>query len=600
MPHCLFAVLILFSAALGAALPAPLARAQEAGDQDLYATDEPASLDRLKSGRAGPGEGMVVAAHPLAVEAGIRVLKDGGSAVDAAVAVQAVLSLVEPQSSGLGGGLLALVWSAETGKLQAYDGRETAPAAARPDRFLGEDGKPVGYLKAWLGGHSSGVPGAVAALDLMHGDHGELAWSDLFKDAERLARDGFPVSPRLRQSITRFPPTKQMRDTRAYFFDAEGEAWPVGHALKNPAYADTVRRIAEGGAKAFYTGPIAKAVAEAVSTSPVNPALMTEADIAAYRPFRRDPVCMPYRQWSVCGMPPPTSGGLVIAQALGILEQFDLASMEPMGAEALHLMLEAERLAYADRDLYVADPDFVLVPVEGMTDPAYLKARAALINPDTSLGVAKAGNPWPHNLPRAPDTSPKMPGTSHFSIVDAEGTVVSVTTTVEFIFGNHIMAAGFFMNNQLTDFSFEPVKDGRVVANSVQPGKRPRSTMAPTIVFERTPEGLGKPVFAIGSPGGSRIPGYVLLTLIGVLDWGMDVQAAIDLPRILTRNGPVEIEAVDGAPLAAVAEALKAKGHDVRDPRPMGSGLHGIRVSADGLEGAADRRREGITLTTGQ
>ncbi len=599
MPHRFCTFLAFLAMVFTLVGPQGQAVAQSAGDQDLFATDDAEALAKLKTARAAPGEGMVTAAHPLAVEAGIKVLKAGGSAVDAAVAVQATLSLVEPQSSGLGGGLFALVWSAKDGTLQAYDGREIAPASARPDLFLGEDGKPLGYVQRWLGGHSVGVPGAVAVLDLMHGDHGTLAWSELFKDAERLASEGFPISPRLFQSMTRFPVPKRMPDTRAYFFDKDGEPRPAGSLLKNPAYAQTLRLIAEGGAEAFYRGPIAKAVADAVTNSPVSPAVMTEADLARYKPYRREPLCVPYRKWSVCGMPPPTSGGLVIAQSLAMLERFDLASMEPMGAEALHVLLEAERFAYADRDLYVADPDFIHVPVKGMTDPAYLKARAAQIDPGQSVGKAPAGDPWPHNLPRAPDTTPKLPGTSHFTIVDQAGTVVSITTTVEFLFGSNVMAGGFFLNNQLTDFSAAPIKDGRVVANSVQPGKRPRSSMSPTIVFERTATGLGKPVFAIGSPGGSRIPGYVLLTLVGVLDWGMDVQDAIDLPRFLTRNGDVEVEAIeDVESLAPVIAALKAKGHEIGEPRTMGSGLHGIKITGRGLEGGADRRREGITLTT--
>lgn len=569
--------------------------AQAQDDQDTVAEGRVSTAEPIKSARAPRGEGMVTAAHPLAVEAGLKILREGGSAVDAAVAVQAVLGLVEPQSSGLGGGLVALVWSAKDRTLQAYDGRETAPASAGPDLFLGPDGKPVSFRDAVLGGKSVGVPGAVAALGLMHEDHGSLPWKALFGDAERLARDGFPVGKRLNFLFTVFDAAKNMPATRAYFFDDEGEPWPVGHLLKNPAYAKTVRTLARGGPEVFYSGAIADAISDAVSKAPRNPAALTVDDIAGYQAKYRDPICVPYREWSVCGMPPPTSGGLVITQALGMLERFDLAGFEPGDPEALHLILEATKLAYADRDLYVADSDFILVPIKGMLAPAYLKERSALIDPKKTVGTATAGDPWPLNAEtRAADVSPEQPGTSHFSVVDAQGNVVAVTTTIEFLFGSHLMANGFLLNNQLTDFSYEPIRDGRVVANSVQPGKRPRSSMAPTIVFDKA----GDPLFAIGSPGGTRIPGYVLLTLVGVLDWNMSVQDAIALPRILTRNGPVDLEEGAEDVYDGLVPALEAKGHEVRTGRRMTSGLHGIKITKDGLEGGADPRREGVARAT--
>ncbi len=536
-------------------------------------------------------KGMVAAADPRAVDAGLAVLARGGNAVDAAMAVQAVLGLVEPQSSGLGGGAFALVWMAEEGRLYAYDGRETAPASATPEQFLDADGKPLSYRDAVFGGKSVGVPGLVAMMDLLHRDHGALDWSTLYDDAIALGDNGFAISDRLAMMITLFPPTKEMPATNAYFFDENDEPYPAGHVIVNTAYADTLRTIASEGAAGFYTGPIAEAIADAVTNAPRNAMPMTLEDIAGYEAKRRDPICVEYRVWSVCGMSPPTSGGIAVGQILGMLEPFDVGALDPSGPEFIHLMGEAARLAYADRAMYVGDSDFVDVPVAGLLNKEYLAARSALIDPAAPLDEAKAGDPWAYmaeaDQARAPDVSPEYAGTSHFSIVDGDGNVVSMTTTIESLFGSHLMAAGFFLNNELTDFSFEPRRDGALVANAVMAGKRPRSSMSPTIVFDAD----GAPYFAIGSPGGSRIPLYVTKALIGVLDQGLSVQDAVALPNHADRNrGSLELER-DTA-LDAVVPALEAKGHEIRRSR-MTSGLNGIRITPEGLEGGADPRREG-------
>jgi len=529
---------------------------------------------------------MLAAANPLAVEAGAKVLAKGGSAVDAAIAVQAVLGLVEPQSSGIGGGAFALYWDRDSGTLYAYDGRETAPRAARPDLFLKEDGTPMGFFEAVPGGKSVGVPGVIAMLGLMHERHGRLPWAELFTDAVALAEDGFKISPRLARIIPLLPYTKQMPDTRAYFFDENGDPYPAGHVLKNPDYARTLRALAEGGAEAFYQGAIAEGIVQAVATAPVNAQAMTLEDIALYEPKTRDPLCAPYRDYTVCGMGPPTSGGVAVLQVLSFLARFDMAALEPTSAEAAHLIAEAFRLAFADRNLYLADTDYIDVPVAGLLDAAYLRARGALIDPAKSMGPAKPGNPRTGDPHLAPDTSPEGPGTSHFSIVDADGNALSVTTTVEFIFGSHLMTGGFFLNNQLTDFSFEPSKDGHPVANAVQPGKRPRSSMSPTIVFDKD----GKPVLLVGSPGGSRIPGYTVRAILGVLDWGLSPQDAAALPHIINRNGTTDLE--EGTDAAALKTALEALGHQIT-VRELTSGIHAIRIGPEGLQGGADPRREG-------
>ena len=534
---------------------------------------------------------MVAAANPHAVRAGYAVLKRGGTAMDAAVAVQMVLNLVEPQSSGIGGGAFLLYWDAATKVLHTIDGRETAPAAATPRRFLRDDGKPMPFFEAVVGGQSVGVPGTLRLLEAGHERFGKRPWAALFDPAIALAEEGFPVSPRLAKSIARAQKRGLDRfpAARAYFFGADGAPLPEGHRLKNPAFADTLREIAERGAGAFYTGPIAGDIAAAVAeTARVQNTVMLE-DLAGYRAKDRPPVCVAYRTYEVCGMGPPTSGGLTVGQILGMLAQYDLKAIG-WGAEFAHLFAEASKRAYADRARYMADSDFVDVPVEGLVDPDYLKERARQIDADRSTGKADAGDP-----PRkrasdwAPSADTDRAGTSHFVIRDGYRNALSMTTTIESGFGSRVMVRGFLLNNELTDFSRRPEKDGKPVANRVEGGKRPRSSMAPTIVFKG-----GEPYLLIGSPGGSRIINYVAQALVTILDWGMDPQDALELGHVAHRNGKtLDLEA--GTTAAAFQAELEAKGHPVA-MRDMNSGLHAILIEDGTLTGAADPRREGVAL----
>lgn len=538
---------------------------------------------------------MVAAANPYATEAGAAMLRRGGSAVDAAIAVQAVLSLVEPESSGLAGGAFMLHYDGENETLDAYDGRETAPMGATPALFLGEDGAPLPFLEAMIGGSSVGTPGAVKMLWLAHQEHGKLPWSDLFEPAIKLAENGFAVPPKLAEAIARDPVLMNMPVAQDYFYrmDAEGNRVPVaeGDVLKNPAYAETLKTIAAEGWKGLYEGPVAREIVTTVQNAPMRPGTLALSDLAAYEAQKREPICMPYRDARVCSMPPPTSGGLTALQILGILGNYDLEGMGPMTLTAVHFIAEAEKLAYADRDKFIGDPDFVDVPVEEMLDPAYLRSRADEIDASYSMGKAAPGRVaderamnWGMNQPV------DLPSTSHFSILDSNGNVVSMTTSVEGPFGSHLMAGGMMLNNQLTDFSFAPEADGKPVANAVAPGKRPRSSMTPVIVFDEDGEFRA----AVGSPGGSRIIGYVTQTLIALIDWDMDMAGAVGLPRFLDRNGALEIEA--GTPLEQMKPQLEELGHTV-EVRQLMSGLHGILVLPDGLDGAADPRRDGNVVT---
>jgi gamma-glutamyltranspeptidase/glutathione hydrolase len=532
-------------------------------------------------------EFMVVAAHPLAAEAGRAVLEKGGHAVDAAVAVQFVPNLVEPQSSGIGGGAFALVWSAEDGALTTLDGRETAPAAAGPDDFLKPDGTPMGFWEAVIGGRSVGVPGTLALLAEMHARWGRLPWAELVTPAIRLAREGFEVSPRLAESIAKARDLDRFAPTRALFSEPDGTPKRAGTRFRNPEFADTLESIAAEGPEPFDRGELARRIVETVRNAPVNPGVMTGEDLAAYRVVERDPVCVGYRVWTVCGMGPPSSGGLAVGQILGILDHVDLAALGHT-ANGVHAFLEASKLAYADRDLYVADPDFVSVPADGMLDPVYLTVRAQLLRLDRAMEKAEPGNP-PRSPRFAPDGSAEAPGTSHFSIVDADGDIVSMTTTIETGFGSRLSVGGFLLDNELTDFSFVPDKDGLPVANRVEGGKRPRSSMAPTIVFG--PDGA--PVLVTGSPGGSRIIGYVANSIVAVLDWGMDVQQAVAMGHFVNRNGPTDPE--EGTEAEAFAPVLEARGHEVNVREPE-SGLHAIHFRDGRIEGGADPRREGVAL----
>ncbi len=545
----------------------------------------------LAFGEGSPKPYMVAAANPYASDAGAAILAQGGSAVDAAIAVQAVLTLVEPESSGLAGGAFMMHWSPSDKKLDAYDGRETAPAGATPDMFLGADQKPLGIIPAILSGRSVGAPGVVAMLALAHKEHGKLPWAKLFEPAIKLAEDGFIVSPKLAAAIARDPALATMPTVQDYFFtrDAEGKRIPLaaGAVLKNFPLAETMRAIAAEGPDGFYKGAVAKAIVDAVNHAPSMPGSLSLADLATYQAKHRDPLCRPYREYKVCAMPPPTSGGIATLQILGILENFDMGQIEPMSLVAVHFIAEAEKLAYADRGKFLGDPDFVNVPVDALLDATYLRKRAALIDPSYSMKVAKPGDLGDKRADaQGTNVSVAYPSTSHFAIVDSTGDVVSMTTSVEAPFGSHLMAAGMILNNQLTDFSFLPVDDGKPVANAVAPGKRPMSAMDPVIVFSKD----GDFFAALGSPGGSRIIGYVTQSLIAVLDWRMTMQQAFDLPRFLDRNGPLEIE--QDTALEKLAPQLKQLGHDIK-PEKMNSGLHGIRVTAKGLDGGADPRREG-------
>jgi gamma-glutamyltranspeptidase/glutathione hydrolase len=531
----------------------------------------------------------IAAANPYAAAAGREVLRSGGSAVDAAIAAQMVLTLVEPQSSGIGGGAFLLHFRAADGRLDAYDGRETAPAEAHGGMFLDASGVPRAFPEVVAGGLSVGVPGLLRVLELAHRDHGRLRWSKLFEPAIRVAEEGFEVSPRLHALIGRVRDIALMPETRAYFFTPEGAPAPVGARLRNPALAATLRTIAAGGADAFHRGPLAQTIVAAARDAARNPGLVNEADIANYRAIRREAMCGAYRVWRICVMPPPSSGGVATLQILGMLERFDLAAMAPASALAIHLLAEASKLAYADRAAYLADPGFVTVPAEGLVDPAYLRARSGLISATRTMALAAPGVPPRAPRALAPDESLADTGTSHISVIDGDGNALAFTTSIESAFGARLMVGGFLLNNHMTDFSFRPEIDGRPVANRVEPGKRPRSTMAPTLVFDRD----GRLVIALGSPGGSRIVPYVVKALTGVLDWGLEMQAAIDLPNHVNRNGATELE--QGTEVAAAADTLAALGHKV-EVASLDSGLHGLRVTVRGIEGGADRRREGVVL----
>lgn len=531
---------------------------------------------------------MVAAANPLAVDAGYAMLRQGGSAVDAAIAVQLVLGLVEPQSSGLGGGAFMLVHDATRNKLIAYDGRETAPAAARPDRFLDGEGRPLAYFDAIVGGKSVGVPGVVALLAETHRRHGKLPWAKLFVPAIELAENGFQVSPRLYVLLA----SERLDQPRAReaFFDFLGNPYATGRLLKSPAYATTLRRIAAGGAAPFYQGEIARDIVATVNAAEKNPGDMTLADLAAYRVKVREPVCAAYRAFRVCGMPLPSSGGLAVLQILGILEPYDLGAMGPTTLWSAHFISEAGRLAFADRSVYMADPDFYTPPT-GLIDPAYLAERSRLIRTDRSMGHAEPGDPPDRSASRkvafGADTALDLPSTTHLSIVDADGNAVAMTSTIEYGFGSRLMTeGGFLLNNQLTDFSFAPTSNGKPVANRVEGGKRPRSSMAPTIVYDRS----GRIFMVTGSPGASSIINYVAKALVAVLDWGLDPQAAVALPNLGSRNGPTELERETSA--ALLEPKLRALGHETRVTEQP-SGLNTIVRTRHGWIGGSDPRREG-------
>ena len=554
-----------------------------------HADVAPASAPAAAPAAATPApRAMVAAANPLAAAAGLKVLRAGGSAIDAAVAVQAVLGLVEPQSSGLGGGAFMVYYDARTHRVTAYDGRETAPAGATPDLFLQADGKPMPFLQAILSGHSAGVPGAVAMLYLAHREHGARPWRSLFADATALAQNGFVVSPRLAGMIVSRAPQASAPDAVRYFSRPDGTRLVAGDVLKNPAYAATLRRLAAEGPNALLRGQVAADIVRRLHEDPL-PSSMTLADLAGYRPHESEALCRPYRVLIVCSAQAP-SGGPAVLEGLGLLERTDIATRGPGDAQAWLQLALAQQLMYADRDAFEGDPAFVSFPLEGLLAPDYLTDRARLIGDHAFAAPPAHGHPA-GAPPVGGDASAEPGGTSHFVVVDAKGNVVSMTTTVESIFGDGRMVDGFFLNNQLTDFSFIP-KDaaGVPMANAPAPGKRPRSSMAPVIVLDQN----HRFVAALGSPGGNAIPAFVLKSLVGVLDWRLSMQDAFALPNLVARGPNVSSEADRYQP--GVVDALAAKGLTMRPAGGEGSGLHGVIVRPGGYEGGADPRREGVAL----
>ncbi|HEX4326045.1 MAG TPA: gamma-glutamyltransferase [Burkholderiales bacterium] len=575
---------------LGLAL-ALLGSACGAAPVDLHEVAPEAATGKTDKVAVHASRYMAVTANPYSTRAAQEILAAGGSAMDAAIAAELVLNLVEPQSSGLGGGTFIIHYDAASRHVATFDGRETAPAAAKAERFLKADGKPMNFLDAVQSGMAVGTPGLLRALELAHKKHGRLPWGRLFAPAISLAQQGFVVSPRLNKLLEGDPVLRRNTAARAYFYAADGHARAVGSVLKNPQFAELLKRIAARGPQVFYRGAVAHDIAAAVAAQ-ASPGDLSEADLAAYQAREREAVCGKYRVYTICGMPPPGSGTTTILAILGMLERFDLKALKPNSVEAVHLFSEAGSLAYADRDRYVADPDFVPVPVAGLIDPAYLRRRGALIDPARSMGHAQAGLPPGASTAYAGDSLSELHGTSHLSIVDAQGNAVAMTSTIESQFGARILVHGFLLNNEMTDFSWIPQEGGRPVANRIEPGKRPRSSMAPTFVFGAD----GKLLLLMGAPGGNAIPNFVAKALIGVLDWGLDVQQAVALPNMGSRNRGVDLER--GTILDGEADALRAMGHQVNF-FDFPSGLHGIMVTPQGLIGGSDPRREGEALGEG-
>ncbi|MCC6829166.1 MAG: gamma-glutamyltransferase family protein [Novosphingobium sp.] len=588
--------------ALVAPLLAPLflagcATAPQVGPQVGSSTAGPSTVG---SSKVGPvyAKGMVSAADPRAAEAGADMLRAGGSATDAAMATLLALTVVEPQSSGIGGGGFLVVDDGQ-GALETIDGRETAPAAATPLWFQ-PDGRTLTVPEAIPGGLSVGVPGNVRLMAAAHGRHGKLAWKDLFAPAIRLARDGFAVTPRLYQALARAKGTAALTDAgRALYYGRDGDQpLPVGTVIRNPALAAFLERLAAEGPEAFYAGTNAAQIAQAVSTAPRNPAPMTVADIAAYRAKPRPPVCATYRAWRVCGMGPPSSGATTVLGALGLLERFDLAALGQDSPTAWHLIAEAERLAYADRERYLADSDFVSVPVAGLVARGYLAERSRLIDPARTIDRALPGTPpGAPPLAQADTVTPDIPSTSHFVAIDRTGQAVSLTSTVESAFGSGLMVNGYYLNNELTDFSLVPECDGKPIANRVEGGKRPRSSMSPTLVY--APDGRLR--LAVGAAGGATIPAQVLRAVIGVIDWRLTAQQALGLPVLFAPGGQA-VFVEQGSALEAMIPALRALGHAEVSARDMPLKANAIEVVPGAartgtLAGAADPRSEGRAVS---
>ncbi|MEQ3639935.1 MAG: gamma-glutamyltransferase [Alteromonas sp.] len=533
-------------------------------------------------------EYMVVAANPYASWAGKNVIEKGGSAIDAAIAIQSMLTLVEPQSSGIGGGAFILYWDNKNKVLHTFDGRESAPKAVNSHWFI-KSNKPMRWIDAVVGGKSVGVPGAVKALELAHAEFGTLPWNTLFDDAINTAKNGFKVSPRLAKlvALDYHPGLKKFPSSSTYFFPA-GMPLKEGTTKKNRKLAKTLKGIADNGSDYLLKGELAQEIVDAVNSAEINPGSMSLEDLETYEAIKRNAVCGNYHEKRICGMPPPSSGGVNVFQILKMLEDKNIGAYSPDSAEFAHLYTQASALSYADREKYIADSDFTNLPFAAMINTAYLQRRAQGINVDEKWHRARAGNPYA-GTEIAMGTSMELPNTSHVSIVDKEGNAVSMTTSIEFMFGSGIMVGGFLLNNQLTDFSFSPTKNRFPVPNRVEPGKRPRSAMSPTMVFDEE----GELEVVVGSPGGSRIVSYVAQTLIGMIDYGLNIQEAINLPKITNRNDYTALE--KGTPIAELEKPLKALGHNVK-VIDLNSGLHGIQFKSGKLIGGADPRREGIAV----
>ncbi len=532
---------------------------------------------------------VVASANPVASQVGADILAAGGSAADAAIAIQLALTLVEPQSSGLGGGSFALYWVEARKKLTSYDARETAPGGATPEMFLDGEGKPIPFVDGVLGGRAVGVPGTPRMIEALHKKHGRLPWARLFDPVIRLAEQGFAMSPRL---VTLLGQEKALRNdpvAAAYFYQPDGQPKPVGTTLRNPELAATLRTLQKQGAGAFYRGAIAQDILARVAQPP-RPSSMTAEDLAGYRVKERPVVCGPYRQFEVCGMGPPSSGGVAVVQMLGLLERFDMKASGANTLASVHLFTQAHRLAFADRNRYLADPDFVPQPVAGLIDRGYLQQRSVLIDPNRDMGTAQPGEPPRKTAALANDASPELPSTSHLIVVDRWGDAITMTTTIEDGFGARRMVRGFLLNNEMTDFSFLPAQGGQPIANRVEAGKRPRSSMSPTMVFAPG----HKLSMLVGSPGGSQIIGYAAQTVISLIDWQLDPQAAVAAGHYGNPNGPTQLER--GTEAEKLADGLKAMGHqDVRIVE-MTSGLSAVVRSGPVWQAGVDPRREGRAI----
>lgn len=592
LPMCLFLSSVIPLSTIANTATANITSPSAVGvKQAKHQVREPEGSTGLSVKKAVYGkEYMVVAANPYASKAGFAMLEKGGSAVDAAIAVEMVLSLVEPQSSGIGGGTFMLHWDNNKKRMTTYDGREKAPQAATSELFIGENGQPLRWIDAVVGGKSVGVPGLLASFKKAHDQYGKLPWATLFEPAIALADKGFIVSPRLEKLLGMHfnPGIHTLPEINQYFFP-NGHSVKAGDLLVNKKLAKVLRSIAHDGIDVFYKGWIAKRIVEKVQHSAIAPGLLSLEDMANYQAIEREPVCGAYEQYKVCGMAPPSSGGIAVIQILAQLEQFKMANYQPTSAQAIHLFTQSSRLAFADRNRYVADADFVSVPVSGLVDSQYLAKRGQLINAHKDMGQAQAGKPqdW-HAL--ADDNAIERPSTSHISIVDAQGNAISMTSSIENGFGSALMVEGFILNNQLTDFSLSPKRAGKWVANRVEANKRPRSSMAPMMVFNED----NSLKLVVGSPGGSRIINYVAQAILGVLDWQLNPQQAVNLPRVTNRNRVTTLER--GTRLEKLKPLLEAKGHKVVI-QDLNSGLHMIEVTKTGLIGGADPRREGLVST---